>query len=73
MKKSISVSVLLLLSCLSPQLLMAQDSSLAGDIQGLHSVLDQLYNEMMPLCSQLIGVASGIAGFAALWYIASRV
>jgi conjugative transposon TraJ protein len=36
-------------------------------------VLDQLYDDMMPLCSQLIGVGRGIAGFAATWYIAYRV
>jgi conjugative transposon TraJ protein len=46
---------------------------MADDIHGLHGVLDQLYDEMMPLCSNLIGVGQGIAGFAALWYIASRV
>ena len=28
---------------------------------------------MMPLCSQLIGVGQALAGFAAMWYIASRV
>ena len=28
---------------------------------------------MLPLCSKLIGVGRGIAGFAATWYIASRV
>ena len=42
-------------------------------MKGLHGVLDQLYEEMMPLCRQLIGVGQGIAGFAAIWYIASRV
>jgi len=45
----------------------------ASQMQGMHGVLDQLYNEMIPLCSQLIGVGQGIAGFAALWYICSRV
>ena len=40
---------------------------LASEMKGLHSVLDQLYDEMMPLCSQLIGVGRGIAGFAATW------
>jgi conjugative transposon TraJ protein len=55
-----------------PNLLWAQ-SSLPGEIQSLQSVLDQLYSEMIPLCSSLIGVSRGIAGFAALWYIASRV
>ena len=44
-----------------------------GEIQSLQSVLDQLYIDMLPLCNQLIGVGRGIAGFAALWYIGSRV
>jgi conjugative transposon TraJ protein len=46
---------------------------LGGDIRSLQSVLDQLYTEMIPLCSQLISVGRGLAGFAALWYIGSRV
>ncbi|WP_262916378.1 conjugative transposon protein TraJ [Flavobacterium pectinovorum] len=45
----------------------------ADEMNGLHSVLEQLYDEMMPLCSNLIGVGQGLAGFAAMWYIASRV
>lgn len=45
----------------------------AGEIHSMQSVLDQLYEDMIPLCYQLIGVGQGIAGFAALWYIASRV
>jgi conjugative transposon TraJ protein len=57
---------------LLPILSFAQDG-LADEMKGLHSVLDQLYDEMMPLCSQLIGVGRGIAGFAATWYIAYRV
>ncbi len=47
--------------------------SLADEMNSLHGVLEQLYDEMMPLCSQLIGVGQGLAGFAATWYIASRV
>ena len=46
---------------------------LATDMNSLHSVLDQLYDEMMPLCSNLMGVGQGLAGFGAIWYIASRV
>ncbi|WP_214071886.1 conjugative transposon protein TraJ [Mucilaginibacter sp. dw_454] len=42
-------------------------------ISGLQATLEQVYNQMLPLCSSLIGAAQGIAGFAALWYIASRV
>lgn len=46
---------------------------LAGQIGGLHAVLEKVYDEMIPLCAELIAVARGIAGFGALWYIASRV
>src|SRR5580698_7579953 len=47
--------------------------NLTTDIQGLQAVLNGVYNDMLPMCSQLIGVARGIAGFGALWYIAARV
>src|SRR5471030_2010736 len=43
------------------------------NITGLQATLEQVYNQMLPLCSSLIGTARGIAGFAALWYIAARV
>lgn len=45
----------------------------AGEIQSMQSVLNELYIEMLPLCNGLISVGRGIAGFAALWYIGSRV
>lgn len=51
----------------------ATAQSLADDMNGLHAVLDQLYDEMMPSCSNLLGVGQGIAGFATIWYIGSRV
>ncbi|CDT07181.1 Conjugative transposon protein TraJ [Sphingobacterium sp. PM2-P1-29] len=54
-----------------PKLAGAQ--SLAEEIGGLHGVLDTLYDQMMPMCKDLIGVGSGIAGFAALFYIGHRV
>lgn len=53
--------------------ILSQAQGIANEMKGLHAVLEQLYEEMMPLCSQLIGVGRGIAGFAATWYIASRV
>jgi conjugative transposon TraJ protein len=53
--------------------LFSRAQDLAGEIGGLQKVLEQLYQEMLPLCSQLIGVGRGIAGFAAAWYIATRV
>lgn len=51
----------------------ANAQGLANDMNGFHSVLDQLYDEMMPLCNNLLGVGQGIAGFATIWYIGSRV
>ena len=57
-----------------PGICFAQGGNgMAGSISGLQPVLDQVYREMLPLCSKLIGVARGLAGFGALWYIASRV
>lgn len=51
----------------------SQAQSIASDMNSLHGILDQLYDEMMPLCNNLLGVGQGIAGFAAIWYIGSRV
>ena len=42
-------------------------------IGGLQAVLDNVYNSMIGNCSELIGVGRGLAGIAALWYIAVRV
>jgi conjugative transposon TraJ protein len=55
-----------------PGFLYAQ-SGIANDLSGLQKVLDTIYDQMLPLCSSLIGVGQGIAGFAATWYIAVRV
>jgi conjugative transposon TraJ protein len=44
-----------------------------GEIQSMQVVLDQVYSDMLPLCTQLIAVGRGIAAFAALWYIGARV
>ncbi len=49
------------------------DAQVATRIRSMHEVLEQLYDDMMPLCSRLIGVGRGIAGFAATWYIAAKV
>ena len=46
---------------------------LAIDFGSLHGILKDLYQEMMPLCSNMTGVAKGVAGLGALFYIASRV
>lgn len=69
-KLCVRVLSLLLVVLLLPHLAEAQ---MAGRIRSLNEVLDTLYADMMPLSSRLIGVGRGIAGFAATWYIASRV
>ena len=53
--------------------LVAMGQGVAEDIGSMHSVLEKLYDDMMPECKKLIDVARGLAGFGALWYIASRV
>jgi conjugative transposon TraJ protein len=46
---------------------------LAINFDNLHQILRDLYMEMMPLCSDMAGIAKGLAGLGALFYIASRV
>lgn len=52
---------------------LVQAQTTADDVQSLHNVLQNVYDQMMPLCSQLISVARGIAAFAATFYIGYRV
>ncbi len=63
----ILASVLLLLPLLS------QAQGFESTVNGLNGELEKLFEQMLPLCSQLIDVGRAIAGFAALWYIALRV
>ncbi|MFB9843960.1 conjugative transposon protein TraJ [Mucilaginibacter ginsenosidivorans] len=51
----------------------ARADGIADDLRGLQGVLSELYDQMMPLCSGMIGVSRAIAGFAALWYIGARI
>lgn len=71
MKWFLRIGCLIVLICFIPTMAPAQ--GFAGRIRSLQEVLEQLYGDMMPLASRLIGVGRGIAGFAATWYIASRV
>lgn len=43
------------------------------NFDNLHQILANLYQEMLPLCGNMIGVAKGIAGLGALFYVAYRV
>ena len=46
---------------------------LAVNFDNLHQILQSLYMDMMPICSQITGVAKGFAGLGALFYVAYRV
>ena len=70
MKLCVRVALLAIVCVLVPVLAEAQ---MVNRIRSLHEVLEALYDDMMPLCSRLIGVGRGIAGFAATWYIAAKV
>ncbi len=42
-------------------------------VASLQQLLDNLYNEMLPLCSDLVNVGRALGGLGALIYIASKV
>ena len=46
---------------------------LAVDFDNMHQVLRSLYEDMMPLCGNMTGIAKGIAGLGALFYIAGKI
>ncbi|MFC0514659.1 conjugative transposon protein TraJ [Mucilaginibacter angelicae] len=65
------LSTALLLLCNWPA--AAHTEGVADDLHSLQGVLSQLYDQMLPLSSGLIGVSRAIGGFAALWFIGARV
>jgi conjugative transposon TraJ protein len=72
MKKHIVITGTLVIAAgLMP--LFSQAQGLASDIHSLQGTLDTVYEDMLPMFGQLIGVGRAIAGFGALWYIAARV
>ncbi|SDH53456.1 conjugative transposon protein TraJ [Mucilaginibacter sp. P19] len=71
MKKYIYISGAAMVLLLLPALSQAQD--ITTSLNGMQPVLNKVYDQMIPLCSNLIDAGRGIAGFAALWCIASRV
>jgi conjugative transposon TraJ protein len=64
-------ATLAVIALLLPCFLYAQ--GIADEMKGLHGVLEQLFNEMIPLCSKMIDVGRALAGFGAMWYIGYRV
>jgi conjugative transposon TraJ protein len=65
------MKTLLTILFLSPLILFAQGTT--AQVEQMHTVLENLYNEMMPMCSQLVRVAQTIACFGALLYIGYRI
>jgi conjugative transposon TraJ protein len=53
--------------------LLSQAQGFGDSITGLNGELEKLFNQMLPMCSNMIDVGRAIAAFAALWYIALRV
>lgn len=49
------------------------EQMLAIDFTNLHTVLEGLYDGMMPLCEDMLDIGKGLAGLGALFYVASRV
>ncbi|MCH5717804.1 conjugative transposon protein TraJ [Niabella hibiscisoli] len=70
MKKKIQWMVVLLLIVL-PSTLYAQGR--AEEIAGLQSILEQLYDEMIPLAGDIVKIGQSLAGFGAMLYIGYRV
>lgn len=73
MKKKIRVAWLLLIAPAISFAQTGQGNGAVGTLNSLHTVLDTIYSELMPLSSKMINVCMGLAGFGALWYIAYRV
>lgn len=71
MAKWVRVAAIVAGFFLLPVALQAQD--LASSIDGLHGVLAQMYTTMIQKCTELYGVAQGIAAFGATMYIGYRV
>lgn len=71
MKKCLTLIATLAVSLALP--LFSQAQTAASGIAQMHVVLSQIYDQMIPLCSDLITVSQAIAGFGALFYIGYRV
>ena len=67
----VRISIAVIMCMIIPDYVFAQGA--AERIRSLHEVLEQLYDDLMPECSRLIGIGRGIASFAATWYISARV
>ena len=51
----------------------AQAQTVAGGVDELHAVLQKVYDQMIPMCSQITDVCRAIAGLGCVFYIGARV
>jgi conjugative transposon TraJ protein len=70
MKKTMSLAATAAGLILLPTLAKAQVSN---GINALHTTLNTVYDQMMPLCGQMINIAQAVAGLGVMFYIAVRV
>lgn len=64
-------ALLTLALCLMALTCMAQ--GLSASAPGMEGILQQVYDQLLPLCQQLVEPARALAGLGALCYIAQRV
>lgn len=71
-KRKTVVTIVLMIACTAiPEL--ASGQGWGNTVYGWNTVLENLFDEMMPLSRRMIDVGRAVAGFAALWYISLRV
>ncbi len=73
MKKSLSYILPVILLLVIPSLLRAQTTTPTAGVTALQDVLFNVYDQMIPLCSQMIDIAQAMAGLGVLFYIGVRV
>jgi conjugative transposon TraJ protein len=73
MKRQHYLFLLLLACCFIPAIAHAQAQAISSGVQQLHTVLQNVYKQMITLCAQVIGVCQAIAAFGTTFYIGVRV
>src|SRR5579859_2197054 len=49
------------------------DAQVSTGVSQLHDVLNNVYNQMVPMCANLIQVCQALAGLGTIFYIGVRV
>ena len=72
MKNILSFFVAFIVLLIIPHHLFAQ-LNVANGVQQMHAVLNGVYDQMMPLCEQVLKVCQSVAAFGATFYIGNKV